>query len=90
MHEVLAPTREPGWVLSHEGYDILSESAADPRLPPEWRNLSFRVCWRGRSAGICIAGGTVQATLVRGDAMEMRIATAKRTLTPGETLHVSI
>jgi trehalose/maltose hydrolase-like predicted phosphorylase len=62
----------------------------DPRLPPEWRSLAFRVCWRGRSVGIRIAGRTVQATLAEGEPMEMRIATAKRKLTAGETLHVSI
>ena len=28
----------------------------DPRLPPQWRSLSFRVCWRGRSVAIRIAG----------------------------------
>ena len=32
MHEVLAPTREPGRVLSHEGYDIFSESAVESRF----------------------------------------------------------
>ena len=25
MHEALEPTRDPGWVLSHEGYNILTE-----------------------------------------------------------------
>jgi hypothetical protein len=40
--------------------------------------------------GIRIAGRTVQATLAEGEPMEMRIATAKRKLTAGETLHVSI
>jgi trehalose/maltose hydrolase-like predicted phosphorylase len=78
-------------VLGFAGLDLKSDMLGiDPRLPPEWHSLSFRVCWRGRSVGIRIAGRTVQATLVRGDAMDTRIATAKRTLTPGETLHVSI
>ena len=27
MLEALEPTREPGWVLSHEGYNVLTESA---------------------------------------------------------------
>ena len=45
----------------------------DPKLPPQWRSLSFRVCWRGRSVGIRIAGKTVEATLVEGEPMEMRI-----------------
>jgi hypothetical protein len=39
---------------------------------------------------IRIAGRIVQATLLRGDAMETRIAAAMRTLTAGETLRVSV
>ena len=49
----------------------------DPRLPPQWRSLSFRVFWRGRSVALCIAGRTVEATLVKGEPMEMRIATPR-------------
>ena len=62
----------------------------DPKLPPDWRSLSFRVCWRGRSVAIRIAGRTVQATLVEGEGMEMRIGAATRTLAPGATLQVSV
>ena len=32
MLETLKPTQEPGWVLSHEGYSILSESAVESRF----------------------------------------------------------
>jgi len=32
MHEVLEPTLHPGWVLSHEGYNLLTESAVESRL----------------------------------------------------------
>ena len=32
MHEALEPTQEPGWVLSHDGYDLLSESALESRF----------------------------------------------------------
>ena len=62
----------------------------DPRLPPQWRSLSFRVCWRGRSVAIGISGNTVQATLVEGEGMEMRIGAATRKLAPGATLPVSV
>jgi hypothetical protein len=48
------------------------------------------VRWRRRSVAIRIAGGTVQATLTDGEAMEVRIAGAKRKLTPGATVKVSI
>ena len=39
---------------------------------------------------IRIAGGTVQVSLVEGDAIEMRIAAATHKLTPGATLQVSV
>jgi trehalose/maltose hydrolase-like predicted phosphorylase len=32
MHEAMVPTRDPGWILSHEGYSILSESAVESRF----------------------------------------------------------
>jgi trehalose/maltose hydrolase-like predicted phosphorylase len=36
-------------VLGFGGVDLSGETLGiDPRLPPQWRALSFRVCWRGR------------------------------------------
>ena len=32
MHEALQPTQDSGWVLSHEGYNVLTESAVESRL----------------------------------------------------------
>ena len=32
MLEVLRPTQEPGWVLTHEGYSVLTESAVESRF----------------------------------------------------------
>ena len=32
MHEVLKPTQDAGWVLSHEGYNLLTESAVESRF----------------------------------------------------------
>ncbi len=78
-------------MLGFAGLDLTGDTLGiDPRLPPRWRSLSFRVCWRGRSVMIRIAGRTVQATLADGEAMEMRIAAAKRKLMPGATLKVSM
>jgi hypothetical protein len=34
MHEALEPTQDPGWVLSHEGYNVLRECA---RIAPRVR-----------------------------------------------------
>jgi trehalose/maltose hydrolase-like predicted phosphorylase len=64
--------------------------AINPKLPPQWRSISCRVCWRGRSVAIRIAGSTVQATLVEGDAMEIRIAAVRHKLTAGATLQMSL
>jgi trehalose/maltose hydrolase-like predicted phosphorylase len=73
------------------GLDLMSETLAiDPKLPPQWRSLSFRVCWRGRSIAIRVAGRNVEATLLQGNEMEMRIAAHSRKLTPGATLRVPI
>ena len=51
---------------------------------------AFRVCWRGRSVAIRIAGSSVQATLAEGEAMELRIASARQKLMPGETVDVAV
>jgi trehalose/maltose hydrolase-like predicted phosphorylase len=32
MHEVMQPTQDPAWILSHEGYDVMSESAVESRF----------------------------------------------------------
>jgi len=78
-------------ILGFGGLDLMGDSLGiDPRLPPQWRNLSFRVCWRGRLVAIRIADRTVQATLVRGEAMDLRIAAASRKLTAGATVQVSV
>ncbi|MGC1890901.1 MAG: glycosyl hydrolase family 65 protein [Stellaceae bacterium] len=78
-------------ILGFAGLDLKGETlGVDPRLPPQWRSLSFRVSWRGRSVAIRIAGDTVQATLVEGEGMEMRIAAETRKLIPGAMLEVSV
>jgi trehalose/maltose hydrolase-like predicted phosphorylase len=78
-------------ILGFAGLDLRGDRLGiDPRLPPQWRSLSFRVCWRGRSVTIRIVGRTVEATLAEGEAMEMRIGAATRKLTAGATLQVSV
>ena len=77
-------------VLGFAGLDLRGDTLGiDPRLPPEWRSLSFRVCWRGRSVAIRVANRAVQAKLA-GDSMEIRIGAATRKLTAGATLHASV
>jgi trehalose/maltose hydrolase-like predicted phosphorylase len=78
-------------ILGFAGLDLMGDTLAiDPKLPPQWRSLSFRVRWRGRSVAIRIAGSTVQVTQTNGEAMEMRIAGATRQLTAGAPLQVSL
>jgi trehalose/maltose hydrolase-like predicted phosphorylase len=76
-------------ILGFAGLDLMGDTLAiDPKLPPQWRSLSFRVRWRGRSVAIRVAGSTVQVTQTNGEAMEMRIAGATRQLTAGAPLQV--
>jgi trehalose/maltose hydrolase-like predicted phosphorylase len=78
-------------MLGFAGVDLMGDTLRiDPKHPPQWRSLSFRVCWRGRCVAIRITGRTVQATLLEGEAMEMRIADSTRKLTTGATLQVAI
>ena len=78
-------------ILGFAGLDLMGDTLGiDPKLPPQWRSLSFRVRWRGRAVAIRIAGSTVQATLMEGETMEMRIAGATRQLTAGATLRAAV
>jgi trehalose/maltose hydrolase-like predicted phosphorylase len=73
------------------GLDLVGDKLGiDPKLPPQWGNLSFRVRWRGRTLAIGVAGKTVRATLVEGQPIEMRVAAATYQLTAGKTLQVSV
>jgi trehalose/maltose hydrolase-like predicted phosphorylase len=76
--------------LGFAGLDLMGDTLGiEPRLPPQWRSLSFRVCWRGRCVAIRIADGTVEATLAEGEELEMRIAAVKHKLTAGAPLRVT-
>ena len=78
-------------VRGFAGLDLGGDTLGiDPRLPPQRRSLSFRVLWRGRSVAIRIAGETVQASLVKGEAMEMRIGRATRHLKAGAQLRAAV
>ena len=77
-------------MLGFAGIDLMGDALGiHPRLPPQWRSMTFRVCWRGRSVGIRITGRIIEATLLTGDAMEMRIAASTHQLRPGAVLRVT-
>ena len=78
-------------VLGFAGLDLMGDMLGiAPRLPPQWRSLSFRVCWQGRTVQFGIAGGVVQATLAAGAPMELRVAGSAHKLAPGATLEVAL
>jgi trehalose/maltose hydrolase-like predicted phosphorylase len=78
-------------VVGFAGLELSEDClAVDPRLPPEWRSLSFRAWWRGRCVALRIAGGNVEATLVEGDVLEMRVGAAVLNLTAGATQRASV
>ncbi len=77
-------------MLGFGGVDLMGDILEiNPKVPPQWRSLSFRLCWKGRVVAIRIAGSTLQATLVQGEAMDIRIAGATHKLMAG-MLQVSI
>jgi trehalose/maltose hydrolase-like predicted phosphorylase len=76
-------------MLGIAGLDLRGDTLGiDPRLPPQWRSLSFHACWRGRSLAIGISGAPAEATLVAP--MEMRIGAATQKLMSSATLQTSV
>ncbi|MBA4010631.1 MAG: glycoside hydrolase family 65 protein [Phenylobacterium sp.] len=70
-------------VMGFGGLDLTGDMPAlDPQLPPKWRSLSFQLFWRGRTLAVRIAGDQVQATLLAGEPMQVRIAGQVRALAP--------
>jgi trehalose/maltose hydrolase-like predicted phosphorylase len=63
--------------------------ALDPRLPPSWRSIGFRVHWRGRQVKVHIEHGHwLAATLEAGDPMTLAVSGERYALCPGGTLRM--
>ena len=78
-------------VLGFGGVDLGGEMLGiDPRLPPQWRALSFRACWRGRCVAVRLTAGSVEVTLVAGESMEISMAGTQQRLNLGSTVQVSL
>jgi len=78
-------------ILGFGGVELKGHQlTVNPKLPPRWRSLSFRLCWRGRVLAIRIDDGHIQAALTKGEEMEIQIAGAIHKLTAGSTLQVPI
>jgi trehalose/maltose hydrolase-like predicted phosphorylase len=59
-----------------------------PRLPPDWRSVSFTVRWRGRPVQLRMAGDTVRVAISDGDAVQIRVGGETHTVQGGSTLEV--
>jgi trehalose/maltose hydrolase-like predicted phosphorylase len=78
-------------VLGFAGLDLGGDAIAlSPRLPPQWRSMSFAVRWRGRRVQIRIAGPTVQVAMSDGAPVDLRIAGGAHRLQAGTTLEMSL
>ena len=78
-------------MLGFAGLDLMGDVLGlVPKLPSEWGSLSFRVHWRGRMVQVAIASGVLEATLMAGDAMELRVVGSMHKLAPGAMLEVPL
>ena len=76
-------------VLGFAGLDLRGEAISlTPRLPPDWRRMSFAVRWRGRSVRVRIAEGTGRVAITDGEPVDVRIAGNAHSLQGGATLDV--
>jgi trehalose/maltose hydrolase-like predicted phosphorylase len=78
-------------VLGFGGLDMTGDMLAiEPKLPEEWRGLSYKVCWRGRTVGVRVADGKVEAALLTGQPTDIRICGVTGILTPERNMQVSL
>jgi trehalose/maltose hydrolase-like predicted phosphorylase len=78
-------------VLGFAGLELGGDALSlDPRLPPEWRSVSFAVRWRGRQVKVRIAGPSVHVTVADDRPMSIRIAGRIRALGEGGELEVRL
>jgi trehalose/maltose hydrolase-like predicted phosphorylase len=78
-------------VLGFAGLDLGGETISiNPRLPPEWRGMSFTVRWRGRSVRIHITGTLVRVAMLDGGPADIQIAGRTHALKGGATLEVQL
>jgi trehalose/maltose hydrolase-like predicted phosphorylase len=78
-------------ILGIAGLNLAGETLElDPRLPPKWRALSFKVRWRGRSVGFCVTKDEVEAALIEGAAMDITVAGTTENLKPQAPLRIDL
>jgi HAD superfamily hydrolase (TIGR01509 family) len=70
-------------VMGFGGLDLTGDiPRVDPHLPPHWRSLAFRAFWRGRQIAFRITAQEVEATLLAGEPVQVRIRDEVRSLRP--------
>jgi trehalose/maltose hydrolase-like predicted phosphorylase len=78
-------------VLGFGGLDISGDTLAiNPKLPPRWRSLAYQACFRGRRVAIRVGDGKVTATLVEGEAMEIRLGRSAHVLSLNVPLEAAV
>ncbi|MBO0712209.1 MAG: glycoside hydrolase family 65 protein [Acetobacteraceae bacterium] len=78
-------------VLGFGGIDLTGETLRiEPQLPPQWRTLSFRTCWRGRTLEVRASAGSVEVTLDSGEAIDVEVDGVIQHLVPSEKACVSL
>ena len=62
----------------------------DPRLPANWRSMSFSVQWHGRSVQVQIAGTLMRLMTDAGEPVHVQVAGAMHRLKAGEALEIRL
>jgi trehalose/maltose hydrolase-like predicted phosphorylase len=76
-------------ILGFAGLGVHGDTlTATPRLPSEWRSMSFAVLWRGRPVQMRIAGDTVRVAIADGEPMQIRIGDETHSVQGGRALEV--
>jgi trehalose/maltose hydrolase-like predicted phosphorylase len=77
-------------VLGFAGLDVSDDGIGiNPRLPPTWPSISFRVYWRGRAIDARVTHTSVTVAISHGPPLAIRIAGEARSVQGGGTLEVN-
>ncbi|HEX5262118.1 MAG TPA: HAD-IA family hydrolase [Phenylobacterium sp.] len=78
-------------VMGFGGLDLTGDiPQLRPHLPSQWRSLAFRIFWRGREIAFRITPNEIEADLVAGDAVDVRIGDEIRSLKPAEQRELAL
>jgi trehalose/maltose hydrolase-like predicted phosphorylase len=71
------------------GADLSGDAPSiDPKLPPQWSGLSFKICWRGRTVAIRLNKASAEVELLDGKPMKIQVSGTTYKLTPDDILQV--